>query len=183
MVKIYDTTLRDGAQSEDVAFSVEDMVIVTMKLDELGVHYIEGGWPGSNPRDAAYFKQIKKAKLKNAVVTAFGSTRRAGVKAVGDPNLAALVDSGVKGSCIFGKTWDLHVKAALKVPLEENLEMISDSISFLKKNMKEVFYDAEHFFDGYKANPAYAMKTLKAASDAGADCLILCDTNGGTLTW
>ena len=183
MVKIYDTTLRDGAQSEDVAFSLEDMVRVTMKLDELGVHYVEGGWPGSNPRDAAYFKQIKKAKLKNAVVTAFGSTRKGGVKAADDPNLRALVESGVKASCIFGKTWDLHVKAALKVPLEENLDMIRDSVSFLKKHMKEVFYDAEHFFDGYKANPAYAMKTLKAASEAGADCLVLCDTNGGTLTW
>lgn len=183
MIKIYDTTLRDGAQSEDVAFSVEDMVRVSLKLDELGVHYIEGGWPGSNPRDVAFFKQIKKAGLKKAKLAAFGSTRRAGVKAGDDPNLTALVDSGVKVATIFGKTWDFHVKAALKVSLQENLDMIADSISFLKENMDEVFYDAEHFFDGYKANPQYAIKTLKAAVDAGADCLVLCDTNGGTLTW
>ena len=183
MIKIYDTTLRDGAQSEDVAFSVEDMVRVSLKLDELGVHYIEGGWPGSNPRDVAFFKQIKKAGLKKARLAAFGSTRRTGVKAEDDPNLMALVDSGVKVATIFGKTWDFHVKAALKVSLQENLDMIADSISFLKENMDEVFYDAEHFFDGYKANPQYALKTLKAAVDAGADCLVLCDTNGGTLPW
>ena len=183
MIKIYDTTLRDGAQSEDVAFSVEDMVRVSLKLDELGVHYVEGGWPGSNPRDVAFFKQIKKAGLKKAKLAAFGSTRRAGVKAENDPNLMALVDSGVKVATIFGKTWDFHVKAALKVSLQENLDMIADSISFLKENMDEVFYDAEHFFDGYKANPQYALKTLKAAVDAGADCLVLCDTNGGTLPW
>jgi len=183
MIKIYDTTLRDGAQAEDVSFSVEDMVRVTMKLDELGVHYIEGGWPGSNPRDVAFFGQIKGASLKNAKISAFGSTRRHGVKAIDDQNLNALVDSGVSVATIFGKTWDLHVREALKVSLKENLDMIHDSISFLKQNMDEVFYDAEHFFDGYKANPEYAIKTLHAAADAGAECLVLCDTNGGTLTW
>ena len=183
MIKIYDTTLRDGAQSEDVAFSVEDMVRVSHKLDELGVHYVEGGWPGSNPRDVAFFGQMKNSGLKKAKLAAFGSTRRAGVNAKDDPNLRALVDSGVRVATIFGKTWDFHVKAALKVSLQENLDMIADSISFLKENMDEVFYDAEHFFDGYKANPQYALKTLKAAVDAGADCLVLCDTNGGTLTW
>ncbi len=183
MIKIYDTTLRDGAQAEDVSFSVEDMVRVTMKLDELGVHYIEGGWPGSNPRDVAFFGQIKGASLQNAKVSAFGSTRRHGVKAQDDQNLKALVDSGVKVSTIFGKTWDLHVREALKVTLKENLDMIHDSVSFLKQNMEEVFYDAEHFFDGYKANPEYAIKTLEAAADAGAGCIVLCDTNGGTLTW
>jgi len=183
MVKIYDTTLRDGAQSEDVSFSVEDMVRVALKLDELGVHYVEGGWPGSNPRDVEFFRQIKSAKLSSARVSAFGSTRRAKHKAEDDPNLRALLDAGTPVVTIFGKTWDLHVKDALKVTLEENLDMISDSVAFLKKNVDEVFYDAEHFFDGYKANPKYAVKTLERARDAGADCLVLCDTNGGTLTW
>ncbi|MGC2423855.1 MAG: citramalate synthase [Nitrospirota bacterium] len=183
MVKIYDTTLRDGAQSEDVAFSLEDMVRVTLKLDELGVHYIEGGWPGSNPRDAAYFKEIKRHKLAISKTAAFGSTRRAKTEADADPNLLALVETGTPAVTIFGKSWGLHVKEALKVSLEENLDMISSSVSFLKANVSEVFYDAEHFFDGYKSNPAYAIKTLKAAQEAGADCLILCDTNGGTLTW
>jgi 2-isopropylmalate synthase len=183
MVKIYDTTLRDGAQSEDVAFSVEDMLRVAYKLDELGIHYIEGGWPGSNPRDMEFFKQIMKNPPLSAKMTAFGSTRRAKLKAEDDPSLRALVDSGVPVMTIFGKTWDFHVTKALKVSLEENLNMISDSIAFLKKNADEVFYDAEHFFDGYKANPDYAIKTLKAAADAGADCLVLCDTNGGTLNW
>ena len=183
MVKIYDTTLRDGAQSEDVAFSVEDMVRVTLKLDELGVHYVEGGWPGSNPRDVEYFKKIKGESLGSSKIAAFGSTRRSRLKASEDPSLIALVESGAQVATIFGKTWDLHVKKALKVSLEENLNMIRESISFLKDNFEEVFYDAEHFFDGYKANPAYAIKTLKAAREAGADCLVLCDTNGGTLTW
>ncbi len=183
MIKIYDTTLRDGAQSEDVAFTVEDMVRVTMKLDELGIHYIEGGWPGSNPRDVEFFRQVKGTKLKSAKVCAFGSTRRAKNKAGDDPNLRALVDSGASVATIFGKTWDLHVREALGVSLEENLDMISESVAFLKKNFEEVFYDAEHFFDGYKVNPDYAVKTLKAAREAGADCLVLCDTNGGTMTW
>jgi 2-isopropylmalate synthase len=183
MVKIYDTTLRDGAQSEDVAFSLEDMVRVSLKLDELGVHYIEGGWPGSNPRDAAYFKEIKRHKLAVSKTAAFGSTRRAKTKADADPNLLALVETGTPAVTIFGKSWGLHVKEALKVSLEENLDMINSSVSFLKENVREVFYDAEHFFDGYKSNPAYAIKTLKAAQDAGADCLVLCDTNGGALTW
>jgi len=183
MVKIYDTTLRDGAQSEDVAFSIEDMVRVTHKLDELGIHYIEGGWPGSNPRDAAYFEQIKNARFSNAKVAAFGSTRRHGNTASEDASLRAMVAADVSAATIFGKTWDFHVKKALKVSLEENLDMITESVAFLKENIAEVFYDAEHFFDGYKANPSYALKTLKAAAEAGADCLVLCDTNGGTLTW
>ncbi len=183
MVKIYDTTLRDGAQSEDVAFSLEDMVRVTLKLDELGVHYIEGGWPGSNPKDAAYFDKIKGYRLATAKTAAFGSTRRAGVRADEDQNLLSLVKAGTPVVTIFGKSWNLHVREALKVSLDENLDMIHSSVSFLKANVPEVFYDAEHFFDGYKSNPAYAVKTLKAARDAGADCLVLCDTNGGTLTW
>jgi len=183
MVKIYDTTLRDGAQSEDVSFTVEDMIRVTMKLDELGIHYVEGGWPGSNPRDVEYFQKIRGVKLATARISAFGSTRRAKHKADDDPSLLALVQAETPVACIFGKTWDFHVKKALKVSLEENLDMISESVAFLKKNVDEVFYDAEHFFDGYKANPSYAIKTLKAAREAGADCLVLCDTNGGTMTW
>ncbi|HEX9859927.1 MAG TPA: citramalate synthase [Nitrospirota bacterium] len=183
MVKIYDTTLRDGAQSEDVSFTVEDMLRVAAKLDELGVHYIEGGWPGSNPRDMEFFGKVKGIKLASAKMAAFGSTRRAKNTAADDPNLRALVESGTPVCTIFGKTWDLHVREALKVSMEENLDMIADSVAFLKQNTGEVFYDAEHFFDGYKANPDYAIKTLIAANDAGADCLVLCDTNGGTLGW
>ena len=180
-IKIYDTTLRDGTQAEEISFSVEDKILVARKLDELGVHYIESGWPGSNPKDVQFFKEIKKAKFSNSKISAFGSTRRPKVKASEDPNLRALIDSGVDVACIFGKSWDLHVKEALKISLKENLDLIYDSVDFLKKELDEVLYDAEHFFDGYKANREYAIKTLKAAADAGADCLVLCDTNGGTL--
>lgn len=180
-IKIYDTTLRDGTQAEEITFSVEDKILVAKKLDELGIHYIEGGWPGSNPKDVQFFKEIKKTRLKNSRLSAFGSTRRPKVKPSEDPNLKALVSSGADVACIFGKSWDLHVREALKISLKENLELIYDSVAFLKKHFDEVFYDAEHFFDGYKANPEYAIKTIKAAADAGADCLVLCDTNGGTL--
>lgn len=179
-IKIYDTTLRDGTQAEEISFSVEDKILVARKLDELGVHYIEGGWPGSNPKDIKFFKEIKKERL-NSKISAFGSTRRVGVKACDDHNLKALVESGADAACIFGKTWDLHVKEALKISLEENLELIHDSVSFLKRHFREVFYDAEHFFIGYSRNKDYALKTLEAASDAGADCIVLCDTNGGTM--
>ncbi len=179
---LYDTTLRDGAQAEDVNFSVEDMIRVARKLDQFGVHYIEGGWPGSNPRDVEFFKEMRRNRLKRAKLVAFGATRRARLKATEDPNLKALVTSGVSVATIYGKTWDLHVLKALKTTLEENLSMIRDSVQFLKKRMDEVFYDAEHFFDGYKANPEYAVETLLAAEAAGADCLVLCDTNGGTLS-
>lgn len=181
MLKLYDTTLRDGTQAEDINFSVEDKIRIAEKLDEIGIHYIEGGWPGSNPRDIQFFKEIKKVKLQCARVTAFGSTRKAGNKTSADPNIKALLKASTPVVTIFGKTWDLHVKEALHISLDENLELISDSISYLKKGVDEVFYDAEHFFDGYKANPDYAVKTLKTAHDAGADCIILCDTNGGTL--
>ncbi len=180
-VALYDTTLRDGAQAEDVNFTVEDMVRVAVKLDQFGVHYIEGGWPGSNPRDVEFFREMRRSRLKKARLVAFGATRRAKFQASEDPSLKAIVSSGVSVATIFGKSWDLHVHKALKVPLEENLRMISDSIGYLKKHMDEVFYDAEHFFDGYKANPDYAVQTLLAAQAAGADCLVLCDTNGGTL--
>jgi len=181
-IEIYDTTLRDGAQSEDISFSVEDKLRITGRLDELGVHFIEGGWPGSNPRDIDYFKKAKKLRLKNSRLVAFGSTHRPKKKASKDETLKALLDSGVEAVTIFGKTWDFHVTEALKVPLEENLDIIRDSVAYLKKRTGTVFFDAEHFFDGYSNNPGYALKCLAAAEEAGADCLVLCDTNGGTMT-
>ena len=147
-VVIYDTTLRDGSQTEGISFSVSDKIKITEKLDELGIHYIEGGWPGSNPKDEEYFKAMQKKKLKNAKLAAFGSTRRAGIKAADDINLKSLVASKTPTVTIFGKSWDLHVTDIIKTTLEENLNMISDSVDFLKKNKLEVFYDAEHFFDG-----------------------------------
>jgi 2-isopropylmalate synthase len=180
-VYLYDTTLRDGAQAEDVNFSVEDKIRVAQKLDQFGVHYIEGGWPGSNPRDIEFFKEMRHTSLRKAKLTAFGSTRRAKLKVADDPSMKALIASGAPVATIFGKTWDLHVLKALRTTLTENLDMIEESVAFLRKRMDEVIYDAEHFFDGYKANPDYAVRTLLAAEGAGADCLVLCDTNGGTL--
>jgi 2-isopropylmalate synthase len=180
-IQLYDTTLRDGSQAEDVNFSVEDKIRVARKLDQFGVHYIEGGWPGSNPRDVEFFKEMRRVKLKKAKLAAFGSTRRAKLKVAADPSIRSLVSSGAPVATIFGKTWDLHVLKALRITLAENLEMIEDSVFYLKKHMDEVVYDAEHFFDGYKANPDYALETILAAEAAGADCLVLCDTNGGTL--
>ena len=180
-IEIYDTTLRDGAQTEDISFSVEDKLRITEKLDELGVHYIEGGWPGSNPRDMEYFKKVRKLGLENSKIVAFGSTHRPKHKAEDDANIKALLDSKSKIITIFGKTWDFHVKEALKISCDENIDIIHNSVACLKKNAEKVFFDAEHFFNGYKDNPQFALKCLLAAQDAGADCLILCDTNGGTL--
>lgn len=180
-IEIYDTTLRDGAQTEGISFSVEDKLRITEKLDELGVHYVEGGWPGANPRDLEYFKRAGKLKLKNVRIVAFGSTHRPKYKASEDVVFKSLLDSRVKIITIFGKTWDFHVKEALKIPLNENLDIIHDSIAYLKKHAETVFFDAEHFLDGYKDNPQYALKCLLAAQDAGADCIIPCDTNGGSL--
>jgi len=180
-ITIYDTTLRDGAQTEGISYTVNDKLKITEKLDAFGVHYIEGGWPGSNPKDKEYFKAVAKLKLKNAKIAAFGSTRRAKVPAGKDANLRELVASGTPTVTIFGKSWDLHVTDIIRTTLDENLAMIADSVAFLKKRKKEVFYDAEHFFDGYKNNPTYALQTIKAAEDAGAECIILCDTNGGSL--
>mgnify|MGYP001135813966 CR=1 FL=1 len=180
-IEIYDTTLRDGSQAEDISFSVDDKIKITEKLDEFGVHYIEGGWPGSNPKDVEYFKKVKKLKLKNAKVVAFGSTHRPKVKVVNDYNIKTLIDAETEIITIFGKSWDFHVTEALKVSLDENLELIYNTISYLKKYANKVFFDAEHFFDGYKHNPEYAIKCLKTAQEAQADCLVLCDTNGGTL--
>ncbi len=180
-IVIYDTTLRDGSQTEGISFSVNDKLKITEKLDQLGIHYIEGGWPGSNPKDREFFKVMKKRKLKNSILAAFGSTRRAGIKPADDLNLKELINSQTLTITIFGKSWDLHVTDVLKTSLDENLKMIFDSVNFLKKKKREVFYDAEHFFDGYKRNPAYALKAITAAESAGADCIVLCDTNGGTL--
>ncbi|MDH3975646.1 MAG: citramalate synthase [Deltaproteobacteria bacterium] len=180
-ITLYDTTLRDGTQAEDISFSAEDKVRITERLDELGIHYVEGGWPGSNPKDLEFFERVKGKHFSNLKVTAFGSTRRAGNKPEKDPNLMALLECGVDVTTIFGKTWDLHVTKALGISLEENLDLIGSSIAYLKSRVSQVFYDAEHFFDGFKANADYAIKTLKAAAEAGADCLVLCDTNGGSL--
>lgn len=178
---IYDTTLRDGSQTEGVSFSVNDKIHITEKLDELGVHYVEGGWPGSNPKDKEFFKIMQTKKLKTAIVAAFGSTRRANIDPKDDNNLKELANSGALAITIFGKSSDLHVLDVLRTTLEENLNMIYESVDFLKKKTKEVFYDAEHFFDAYKRNPDYALKSILKAQEAKADCIILCDTNGGTL--
>jgi 2-isopropylmalate synthase len=181
LIKLYDTTLRDGTQAEDVSFLVADKIRIAQKLDELGVHYIEGGWPGSNPKDIAFFKDIQKVKLEQAKIAAFGSTRRAKTTPEKDHNIRTLIQAEPDVVTIFGKTWDFHVFEALRISLAENLELIFDSLEYLKKQVPEVVYDAEHFFDGYKANPEYALMTLQAAEQAGVDCIALCDTNGGTL--
>ncbi len=180
-VKLYDTTLRDGAQTEGISFSVEDKLKIARLLDSAGIHYIEGGWPGSNPKDIEFFTRIKEVPLEQAVITAFSSTRRASVPVDKDENIKTLVEAGTKAVTIFGKSWDFHVAYALKTTLEENLAMIFDTVDFLRSKGIEVIYDAEHFFDGYKANPDYAIKTLKEAERAGADVLCLCDTNGGCI--
>jgi 2-isopropylmalate synthase len=181
-IELYDTTLRDGAQSEGISFSVADKLKICEKLDSIGVHFIEGGWPGANPKDMEFFNKAKSLKLKNSRIVAFGSTRHANVAAAQDKVLKGLVSALTGYITIFGKSWDLHVKDVFKVDLSENLKMISDSVKFLRSKGRTVFYDAEHFFDGYKSNKEYALKTLKAAEDAGAERIILCDTNGGTIT-
>lgn len=181
-IEIYDTTLRDGSQSEDISFSLEDKLRITEKLDELGVHFVEGGWPGSNPKDLEYFKKVRKLRLEASKVVAFGSTHRPKYKPGNDPIFKSLLDSKARVITIFGKTSDFHVKEALKISLQENLDIIHDSIAYLKKHAETVFFDAEHFFDGYRDNAQYALKCLLAAQDGGADCIIPCDTNGGTLT-
>jgi 2-isopropylmalate synthase len=182
-LEIYDTTLRDGAQAEDVSFSAEDKIRVAQKLDELGVQYIEGGWPGANPRDIEFFRMIKTVPMKSATVVAFGSTRKAGNPPSKDANLQALLEAGTGTITLFGKSWNLHVTDALGISLAKNLEIIEDSLAYLKDKGRRVFYDAEHFFDGYKANPDYALKTLQRAVKAGAERVILCDTNGGAMPW
>ncbi len=181
LIKIYDTTLRDGTQGEGVSFSMEDKVRLASRLDALGVHYIEGGWPGSNPKDLRFFRRMQDVTLKHAKLAAFSMTRRAGGNTESDPNMQALIDAGTPVATIVGKSWDFHVTHALETTLDENLAMIRDTIAFLRPKMVEVLFDAEHFFDGFRRNRDYALATLQAAEAAGAHWLILCDTNGGTL--
>jgi 2-isopropylmalate synthase len=180
-VQIYDTTLRDGTQGENINFSSKEKVKIAKRLDELGVHYIEGGWPGSNHRDVRFFELARKEKFNHSRITAFGATRRPGITAAKDANLQALIASHTPTVTIFGKSWPLHVETIMRNTREENLAMIRDSVAYLKDHDKEVVYDAEHFFDGYKDDAAYASQTLLAAAECGAAYLVLCDTNGGTL--
>jgi 2-isopropylmalate synthase len=182
-LEIYDTTLRDGAQAEDVSFSVDDKVRVAQKLDELGVQYIEGGWPGANPKDIEFFRIIKTIPFKHATVVAFGATRKASNPVQKDPNIQALLAAETGTITLFGKSWNLHVTEALGITLHKNLEIIGDSIAYLRGKGRRVFYDAEHFFDGYKADPDYALETIRRAVEAGAERVVLCDTNGGTMPW
>lgn len=180
-ILLYDTTLRDGTQGEDVSFSAEEKVMIAQRLDDFGVHYIEGGWPGSNPRDMLFFELAQQIEFKNAKLAAFGSTRKPGYAAGDDPNIQAILKARTPVVTIFGKSWDLHVGKIMGNTLEENLAMIHDTVSYLKQHHREVIYDAEHFFDGLKANPDYAISTLIAAMSGGADAIVLCDTNGGSL--
>ena len=180
-IQLYDTTLRDGCQGEEIALTVDAKLAVAERLDAFGVHYIEGGWPGSNPRDAAFFGPAMKLGLKHAKVVAFGSTRRPGNTAASDENLKMILDAGTPAACIVGKTWDLHVREELRISREANLELIHDSVSYLKKRLDEVILDAEHFFDGWAANPEFTLECLKAAADAGATVICLCDTRGGSM--
>jgi 2-isopropylmalate synthase len=180
---LYDTTLRDGAQGEGISFSVDDKLKIALRLDEFGVQYIEGGWPGSNPKDVAFFQRARSLNLKQAKITAFGMTHRKGKRPDNDENIKALLEAGTPVVTLVGKGWDLHVRDVLEASLDDNLVMIGDSVAYIKAQGKEVIYDAEHFFDGYKSNREYALKTLKAAVSGGADVVVLCDTNGGTLPW
>ncbi|MDD3725862.1 MAG: citramalate synthase [Candidatus Ratteibacteria bacterium] len=180
-IEIYDTTLRDGAQGEAISFTLNDKLRIAEKLDEFGIDFIEGGWPGSNPKDITFFKRARNKKFKNVKIVAFGSTRRKNFTADKDPFLKQLLDSETEYITVFGKSWDLHVTDVLKTSLDENLKLIEDSIKFLRSEGRKVFFDAEHFFDGYKKNPDYALKTIKVAVDAGANKVVLCDTNGGSL--
>ncbi|MDX9864060.1 MAG: citramalate synthase [Anaerolineaceae bacterium] len=181
MIHIYDTTLRDGTQRKGISLSCEDKIRIAQKLDQFGVDFIEGGWPGSNPKDVAFFKRAQELEWQHAKIAAFGATRRANTKPEEDPNLIALVESGAPVCTIFGKTWTLHVTRVMQTTLEENLLMIEESVAFLKAQGRRVIYDAEHFFDGYKADQNYALQTLAAAVRGGAETLVLCDTNGGSL--
>jgi 2-isopropylmalate synthase len=182
-VELYDTTLRDGAQREGISYTLEDKLRIAEKLDEFGVAFIEGGWPGSNPKDAAFFERAKDREFKHAVVTAFGSTRRAKLGPESDPSLRALLDAGTAACTLVGKTWTLHVTEVLRTTLEENLQMIEESIAYLVSQKRRVIYDAEHFFDGYRESPEYALETLRAALRGGAETVVLCETNGGGLPW
>jgi 2-isopropylmalate synthase len=182
-VEIYDTTLRDGSQREGISYTASDKLRIAQKLDEFGVSFIEGGWPGSNPKDAEFFARARDLEWKHAVVTAFGSTRRAKLGPESDANMRALLDAGTKACAVVGKTWTLHVTEVLRTTLDDNLKMIEESVRFLVSEKRRVIYDAEHFFDGYAADAAYALETLRAALRGGAETLVLCETNGGRLPW
>ncbi len=180
-ILIYDTTLRDGTQGEEVTLSAEDKVRIAKKLDDFGIHYIEGGWPGSNPKDERFFQLAKEIDFKNARLTAFSSTRRARLRPEEDDNIQAILKTETDTVAVFGKTWDLHATKILKVSLDENLSMIEDTVACLKREDRRVIFDAEHFFDGYRHNPQYALKAIEAAEMGGADFIVLCDTNGGSM--
>jgi 2-isopropylmalate synthase len=180
---LYDTTLRDGTQREGISLSVDDKLDIAHKLDQFGIHYIEGGWPGSNPKDAEFFQRAQSQAWNHAKITAFGSTRRKDTSPEEDENLRLLLAAETPAITLVGKSWDLHVVDVLETDLSENLTMIGESVAYLKGHGKEVVFDAEHFFDGYKAHPEYALETLRAAADHGADALVLCDTNGGSMPW
>jgi len=182
-VFLYDTTLRDGTQREDISLSCDDKLAIALRLDQMGIHYIEAGWPGSNPKDAEFFQRASQIGLKQAKIVAFGATRRKNSRCDEDKNLAALVAAGTPAVALVGKSWDFQVEKILGTTLEENLRMVGESVAYMKSHGTEVIFDAEHFFDGYKANPAYALAALRAASESGADFLALCDTNGGSLPW
>lgn len=182
-VFLYDTTLRDGTQREGISYSLDDKIKIARKLDEFGIDYIEGGWPGSNPKDVDFFRKAASLNLKHAKITAFGSTRRKNADVANDPNIKALLDANTPVVTLVGKSWDLHVIDVLETTMEENLAMIGESVAFCRHQGKEVVYDAEHFFDGYKANPEYAVATVKTAAINGANSVVLCDTNGGSLPW
>ena len=180
-ILLYDTTLRDGDQSEYINFSKEDKLRILEVLDDFGMDYVEGGWTSANPRDSAFFKEAKSLRLKHAKLVAFALTRRADRKASRDTGLRSILRSGVRTATVVGKTWDMQVKEALRISFVENLRMIHDSVAFLKKHLEEVIFDAEHFFDGFLSNPDFAVQCVKTAQDAGADCVVLCDTNGGMI--
>ncbi len=181
MIRVYDTTLRDGTQAEDISLTVEDKLRIAQRLDSLGIHYVEGGWPGSNPRDIQFFREARSLRLEQAKLCAFGSTCRADVEPDDDASIQALLEAETPVVTIFGKSWDLHVEEALRISLDKNEELIEKSVAYLKRHVGEVVYDAEHFFDGYRANPEYALRTVEAAVRGGADVVVLCDTNGGSL--
>src|SRR5512138_2273393 len=183
MIQIYDTTLRDGTQREGISLSCDDKLRIARRLDELGVTFIEGGWPGSNPKDAEFFQRARETAWRRALVCAFGSTCRVGGGPEDDANIKALLDSGAPVCTVVGKTWTLHVTDVLRTTLEDNLRIIEQSVAFLRSQGRRVIYDAEHFFDGWRADPEYALETLRAAVRGGAETVVLCDTNGGSLPW
>jgi 2-isopropylmalate synthase len=182
-VMLYDTTLRDGAQREGISLSLDDKINIARRLDAFGIHYIEGGWPGSNPKDVQFFQSVQRLKLRHARIAAFGATRRKHTSVEADPSIGALIEAQTPVVTLVGKSWDLHVRDVLETDGEENLAMIAESIAYLRSLGKEVIYDAEHFFDGFKANRAYALQTVRVAAESGADVIVLCDTNGGSLPW